>query len=69
MKYRTVYACWVINELKDGKTVYALDRRLRKVFTLNDMEVNAAIALINSAEEDSNRYDFWYEETEENENA
>jgi hypothetical protein len=33
------------------------------------LTVDRAIAVLNSADEDPNRYEFWYDETEENENA
>ena len=69
MKYRSIYACWVVSELREGKAVYALDRKLKQVFTVNEMNVDTAIAMINDAEEHRDRYEFWAEETEENENA
>ena len=69
MKYRTLYAYWVFDEIKAGKTVYVLDRELREVLFVNSMTVDRMVAVLNSAEENSARYDFWVEETEENENA
>ena len=69
MKYRDFYAFWAIDEVKKGNTVYVLDRQTKTVEVLNEMTVDKAMAVINSAEEDSKRYEFWVEETEENENA
>lgn len=69
MKYRTFTAYWVFDEIKAGKTVYVLDRELREVFSANSVTVDRMIAVLNSAETNSNRYEFWAEETEENKNA
>ena len=69
MRYKSIYAFWVIDEIKNDNTVYVLDRVTKTVATVNDMPVDKAIAVLKSAEENSDRYEFWYEETEENENA
>lgn len=69
MNYRDIYAFWVIDEVKKGKTVYVLDMQEKTVGIINNMTVDKAIAVLNSAEENSNRYVFWVEETEEEENA
>ena len=69
MKYTTIYHFLALDEIKRGKTVRVLDRRLLTVCTLNELSVNACVAVLNSAAEDTDRYEFWYEETEENENA
>ena len=69
MKYNSIYAYWVMDEIKNDKSVYVLDRKTKTVAVVNEMTVDRAIAVLNSAEEDSKRYEFWCEETEENENA
>ena len=78
MKYRKFYAFWAIEEIEDGHTVYVLDRQAKKVEVLNEKTVDKAMAVINSAKADSDRYEFWCEvtevtqeteETEENENV
>ena len=69
MKYRTFYAYWVMDEVKSGNVVYALDRELKQVFIINEMTVDSATAVLNGAEADSKRYEFWVEETEEKENG
>lgn len=69
MKYRTFSAYWVFDEIKAGKTVCVLDRKLREVFFVNSMTVDRMIAVLNSAEENSDRYEFWTEEEEENKNV
>jgi hypothetical protein len=68
MKYVSVYSYWLFEEIKKGKKVYALDRRLKKVSLVNDLTADQLIAVMHSAEEESDRYEFWYEE-EETENA
>ena len=67
MKYRDFYAFWVIDEVKKGERVYVLDRQTKTVEVVNEMTVDKAAAVINSAVVDSNRYAFWCEETEETE--
>ena len=69
MKYTSVYHFMVLDELKRGKTIYALDRYLREVIFINSLTVDRAIAVLNSADEDPKRYEFWYDETEEIKNA
>jgi hypothetical protein len=68
MKYRDFFAYWVMDEVKNGNTVYVLDRQTKTVEVVNEMTVDKAMAVINSAEADAKRYEFWCEE-EENENA
>lgn len=69
MKYRHFYAHWAMDEVEKGNIVYVLDRETRTVKTFNEMTVSKAVAVLKSAEEDCKRYEFWVEETEENENA
>ncbi len=69
MKYTTVYHFLVLDEIKCGKTIYALDRYLREIIFINSLTVDKVIAVLNSADEDPNRYEFWYDETEVIENA
>lgn len=66
MKYISVDPYWVIDEIKKGKKVYVLDRKLKKVSTVNDASVQDVVTVIES--EEKNRYEFWYEESEENTN-
>ena len=71
MMYSTVSPWWVIDEIRQGRTVYVLDRKLKKVFTVNEASVQDVVTVTESKE--NNRYEFWYEEeekvTEEKENA
>ncbi len=68
MKYITVTPLWVIDEIARGNTVYVLDKEVQEVFNLGDMKTSNAIAIIECAKEQTNRYLFWYEkENVENE--
>lgn len=64
MKYRSVSSYWLFDEIKSGKMVFALDRKFKKVVLVNDMTADQLVAVMNSAEAESSRYEFWYEETE-----
>ena len=68
MKYKDLYGFQVMSEIEKGKTVYFLDRKARAVNVVNELTVNDAMALIKSADECRDRFEFWVEE-EENENA
>ena len=65
MKYISVYPYWVIDEIKKGNTVYVLDRKTLTVSKVNGWNIQNVIRAIESQEK--NRYEFWYEELEENE--
>ena len=69
MKYINVYSCWLFDEVKKGKKVYALDRKLKKIVLINELTIDQLVAVMNSDDEESTRYEFWYEEkvTEETE--
>ena len=67
MIYRDIYSWWLFDEIKTGKTVYALDRRLNVVYSVNSRTVDELVAIMKSADEEPHRYVFWCEETEETE--
>lgn len=69
MLYKSVYRFLVLDEIKKGKTVYCLDREFKVVHTINDMSVEAAMALLHIADEDVPRFEFWEEVKEESKNA
>ena len=70
MKYITIYEFYVIDEIKNGNTVYCLDRAKKSVHIMNDICVERALEIIKEAREDSDRFEFWKVVTEEeNENA
>ena len=69
MKYKNVSSYWVFDEVKSGKEIYVLDKRINEVHLINSMPVAQLVAIMHSAEQESSRYAFWYEETEEKENV
>ena len=62
-KYEEVYSWNAFNEVKDGKQVYALDKKTKEVLYVNGITVFELSEIINSEEKD--RYEFWMEESEE----
>lgn len=66
MKYISISAYWVIDEIREGKTIYVLDRKTQTVSKINSMPIQNVIKITEDKEEKS-RYEFWYEEMEENE--
>lgn len=77
MKYTTVYPWMVIDEIRKGKKIFVLDRKLKNISYVNDASIEDVLRATEETEKD--RYEFWYEEpekvtevteeTEENENA
>lgn len=65
MKFKEISSYWLFDEVKSGKRIYALDRKLRKISVVNDLSVDLLVAVMNSADEECSRYEFWYEEAEE----
>ena len=65
MKYRSVYHSWIFDEVKDGRNIYALDKKLKKIVLVNNLTVNQLVELMNSASAETTRYEFWREEAEE----
>lgn len=65
MKYITIYSFCVIDEIKEGNTVYCLDKRNVSVHIMNDICMDVALTILKEAEEDSNRFAFWKKEKEE----
>lgn len=64
MKYDIFSSYWVIDRIKSGKRVLVLDRKAKSIDVVNDMTVDKMLAVLNSAKEDSDRYEFWTEEEE-----
>ena len=70
MKYITIYSFLVIDEIKEGNTVYCLDKKRKSVHIMNDICMDVALTILKDSEEDSNRFEFWkVEAKEESENA
>ena len=59
MKYESVFMWNVMQELKDGRTVYCLDRMTHEVKDCCKISVRELLAILDDDSE--GRYDFWYE--------
>lgn len=64
MKYKSVYSFWLFDEIKSGNRVYALDKKLKKIVLVNELTAEQLVAVMNSAEAEPTRYEFWYESEE-----
>lgn len=62
MKYITIYAWSVLDEMKRGAVVYALDKKEKEVIYLNEVNCGYAMSLLCAAEKDSDSVIFWKEE-------
>lgn len=73
MTYKTIYHFLVLDEIKEGKSVYCLDRKAREVHCVNELTVNDTVAMLNADSTEPDRFEYWVEEkneeTEEGENA
>lgn len=57
--YEMVYDFEVFTKIREGKRVYALDRKEKNVLCVNDIHVETAIQYLNNKE--NNRFEFWAE--------
>lgn len=62
--YITIYPFEVIDTIKNGKTVYLLDKAIREVFCVNDMPVKYLVRVLND-DNAHKRYEIWYAEENE----
>ena len=62
--YKSIYPFYVIDYVKEGNTVYYLDRKLHDCGIINRITVEDLTAILKAAEEESTRFDFWIEEKE-----
>lgn len=65
MEYIEIYSFRLFDRIMSGNKVYCLDRELKTVFAVNELTADRLVAVMKSAEEESTRYEFWYEVTEE----
>ena len=66
-EYVTIFSFQAMSEIEAGETVYMLDRERRAVFCVNDLSVYEFMAVLKADNEDSARFEFWYEaEVKEN---
>lgn len=62
--YNTVYPWKVAELIKQGKTVYLLDRKYNEVYNVKSINAERFIEATSHDNAD-NRYDFWIEEVAE----
>lgn len=68
--YKEVYKWRVIDELLKGKQIYCLDRNRKQCYLVNEMFVKGLVLILGQAETDPDRFYFWEDTTEEeNENG
>lgn len=67
--YVKVYWWNVINEIKDGKEVFFIDKEWKRVTSVEDVSAGVLIRVLRDCEkEDIGKYEFYYiEEVEEGE--
>jgi sortase (surface protein transpeptidase) len=64
MRYNNIYSWRVIDEVKRGESVYVLDKKEKEVYAVNDITLGFALRIIEEAEKDMSRFDFWMESTD-----
>lgn len=67
--YVEVYDWNVLDKLKDGKEVCAIDTKNNKVFDLLECSIKGVLVLLEVAKHNNNRiiFYYWQEESEKNE--
>ena len=65
--YESVYSFVVIDKIREGKTVFVLDKENEKVMKVNELTVDQLMRLLRNDESTPNRYYFWYSEETDNE--
>lgn len=63
MKYIKIFEFQAMDRSKEGKEVYMLDRACKEVYDVNYMSVGELANIINEGNA-TDRYEFWYEEDE-----
>lgn len=61
MKYITVYHFSVMDEVKQGNTVFLLDKRAKRVEIFNDIAFETALNILAEARVNDDRFVFWKE--------
>lgn len=68
--YKDIFDFCVLDELDEGKSVYALDKKFGKVSVLNQMTVEELMKILATSRKEETRYTFWIvEEAEDEEDA
>ena len=63
--YKSIYSFYILDKIKEGKTVYYLDRKLHDCGVVNKTTVEDLTTILKQVEEEPTRFDFWIEEVEQ----
>lgn len=58
--YKDIYKFEVIDAITNGKSVYVVDKKARKIEPANDMKAEKLLVIVNSDNED-HRFEFYVE--------
>lgn len=58
--YKDIYKFEVIDAITNGKSVYVVDKKVRKIEPANDMKAGKLLVIVNSDNED-HRFEFYVE--------
>lgn len=65
-KYTNVYDFKVFSTVGKGETVYVIDKKMRVIGIVNDLSVQEVTNILNNAEIEKDRYEFYKIEVSEN---
>lgn len=65
MKYRKVYDYRVVDEMKNGVTVFCVDKEAKEVYNLAGRSASVLFHILNECDNGSERYEFFAEEGDE----
>ena len=60
-EFHNIYSFQAMNCIEEGAQVYVLDKKMKKLYHLNNEKVQEALAIIKDADENSSRYILWKE--------
>lgn len=71
MEYKKVYEFEIFDEIKEGNTVYCLDKAAKEVFVVNEITVDDCVSIIKAEKTEPDRFYIWkeVEKTEEEADA
>ena len=62
MMYQSLYKWNVFEYIQDGKEVWVCDKKYKTITCVNNMAVQDMANMLTEADENSDRFEFWYEE-------
>lgn len=64
---KSIYSFNVMDEIRQGKIVFGVDRYDLECFEINELSVNKLATILEQATTNKDRFDFWILEEEEDE--